>query len=159
MVPKLKLGSTILLVLLALVGIIISLQVFSPPIGTQPKALAKQGVSSTPKFNTSQAKPIATNAKIRNPFVPMHLGDNMHDSRLPSVSHSQIPNASTLPVLKGIIAQSGRQFAIIEYNNKSHICAIGNNVSSFTLKGLTAFSAFLEQKDGKVIEIFMGNKK
>lgn len=154
MVPKFKFGGAVLLVLLGLAGIVGSLQVFSPKTVARSSKIAKSGVILTPKFfaNQSMHRPTVT-AKLRNPFVPMHINTNEHDSTMPNVSQSPIPNAPPPPVLRGILEQSGRKFAIIEYNNKSHICAIGNNVSSYTLTGLTAFSAFLEEKNGNVIEI------
>ena len=154
MVPNFKFGGAVLLVLLGLAGIVGSLQVFSPQTVVKVPKSPKPEVFPTPKFFADQSmhRPTVT-AKLRNPFVPMHINVNEHDSTIPNISHSPIPNAPPLPVLRGILEQSGRKFAIIEYNNKSHICAIGNNVSSYTLTGLTAFSAFLEEKNGNVIEI------
>ena len=158
MVPKLKFGSTILVVLLGLACSVGSLQVFSPPTEAQENKMVRTKLPARKAVEPKEIPPLpSSTAKLRNPFVPMQQEANKHDSGKPNVSQSQVPNASTLPVLRGILEQSGRQFAIIEYNNKSHLCAIGNNVSSYTLTGLTAFSAFLEH-NGQVIEIKLGKK-
>ena len=158
--PKFNFGSIILVTLLGFACIVGGMQMFSPQLVAKEKHPFEPKVYISPKLlDRTKPKPVAPKtAKLRNPFVPMLPENNKHDSKLPNLSQSQIPNASTLPVLRGILEQSGRKFAIIEYNNKSHICALGNNVSSYTLTGLTAFSAFLEQ-NGQIIEIKLGNKK
>lgn len=160
MVPKFNFGSAMIVILLGIVCIVGYMQILSPKMKAQEKKAHEPHVFISPKIlNRTKTKPVlSSNAKLRNPFVPMQPSSNLHESKLPNVSQSQVPNVSTLPVLRGIMEQSGRKFAIIEYNNQSHIYAIGNTVSSYTLKGLTAFSAFLEQ-NGQVIEIKLGNHK
>ncbi|MDO4178886.1 MAG: hypothetical protein Q4D21_06810 [Phascolarctobacterium sp.] len=160
METKFKFGGAILVILLGFACIVGGMQVFSPPTEAQEKKLAKPEVYINPKlFDKARSSPVpSASAKLRNPFVPQQLTVNVLGSRLPNLSQSQVPNASTLPVLRGIMEQSGRQFAIIEYNNQSHICALGNNVGSYTLTGLTAFSVFLEH-NGQVIELKLGKKK